>query len=142
MPGATVGNLLNAIGVDQSNATIPNVILVAGANERRSNLGLPEYLYSLQTIRERVILLTQKKNVAIVPPPQAERELITPEEEVKLEKFKSHLDEMSATGALIWENPIKSYDEDMGLHPSPEQTAALIRYTGCIKKNATHLDCS
>ena len=45
-----------------------------------------------------------------------------------MEKFKSHLDDLSAAGALIWENPIKSYDEDMGLHPSPEQTAALIRY--------------
>ena len=128
MPGATVGNLLNAIGVDHNNAMVPNVVLVAGANERRSNMLLPDYLYSLKKIRERVIDLTKQKNVAIVPPPQVETEFITPEEEVKLEKFKSHLDELSAAGALIWENPIKCYDEDTGLHPSPEQTASLIKF--------------
>ena len=128
MPGATLGNLMNAIGVDQNNATIPNVVLVAGANERRSNLPVPEYLYSLQKIRQRVTELASKKNVAIIPPPKLEEEFITPEETVIQEKFEEHLKELSETGALIWDNPIDSYEEDMGKHPSPEQTVTLMKH--------------
>ena len=85
-------------------------------------------MYSLQKIRERVTELAAKKNVAIIPPPQVEAEFITPEETVLQERFQAHLHKLSAAGALIWENPIDCYEEDMGKHPSPQQTATLMKH--------------
>ena len=53
---------------------------------------------------------------------------MSPEEKVKHEYFQEHVTQMQKSGVKIWENPIENYEEDFGLHPSPEQTAELMAF--------------
>ena len=129
MSGASTGNLLNAVGVDEDSSDTPNVILVAGSKEIKSDLSPQDFLHSLEVIRTRVLDLQQKKNVAIIPPPvTVTGDFKTPEEEVREEYFNGHLQEMLTAGVQVWENPIKEYDEDNGMHPSPTQTVDLMKF--------------
>ena len=54
--------------------------------------------------------------------------IITPEEQVKMEIFDEHLKLLADNGVSIWENPINIYDEDSGMHPSPTQTTMLLKF--------------
>ena len=69
MSGATMGNLLNSIDVDDQESE--HVVFVAGSNEKKADLSPEEYIYALKVIRERVNSLQTDKglHVAIVPPP-------------------------------------------------------------------------
>ncbi len=128
MSGATLGNILNAIGVDTDNKNVPNLVLVAGANDKRMNTSPAEFISSLKTIRQRVTnLLLQKENIAVVTPPKI-HEQCSPEDMVRDEIFEEHVKEMSEVGVKVWRNPIEHYDEDWGTHPSMSQTAELLDY--------------
>ncbi len=128
MSGGTVGNIVNAIGVDSDNSAIQNIVIMAGANEKRMNLTPAEYITSLQTIRERVTALTEfKSNVALIPPPKSSG-LRSPEVVVKEEIFEDHLKKIEESGVKVWKNPIATYDEDWGIHPSMTQTAELLDF--------------
>ena len=130
MSGGTMGNLLNAIGVDAENIDTPNVVIVAGANEKRMNLSPPQYITSLQIIRERVANLQKsRQNVAILIPPKPMQEaLVSAEDAVKEELFEDHIKQIEQSGVKVWRNPIERYDEDWGMHPSMTQTAELLEY--------------
>ena len=128
MSGGTVGNIVNAIGVDNRNTAVTNIVIMAGANEKRMNLTPAEYITSLAIIRDSVIALVQlKSNVALVPPPKP-LGLMSPEDVVKEEIFDDHLKKIEESGVKVWKNPIAYYDEDWGLHPSMTQTAELLEF--------------
>ena len=130
MSGGTMGNLMNAIGVDTQNVDTPNVIIVAGANDKKMNVSPPQYISSLKTIRERVAdLVKSKENVAVlIPPKPLPDSLLSPEDTVKEEIFDDHVKEIATLGVKVWSNPIDRYEEDWGLHPSITQTAELLEY--------------
>ena len=130
MSGGTMGNLMNAIGVDTQNVDVPNIIIVAGANDKKMNVSPPQYISSLKTIRERVAdLVKSKKNVALVIPPKPLPDsLLSAEDTVKEQLFDEHVKEIGSLGVKVWNNPIALYEEDWGLHPSKTQTAELLEY--------------
>ena len=133
MSGATTGNILNSLEVDDDRENVKQIVMVTGSNERKSNLTAEEYLYTLKIIRERVALMMKdEKEIAMVPPPKAG--FLSPEEQVREEAYEKHLQGLKAQGVKIWENPLKSYDEDFGQHPSPEQSVTLCTY---MHKKAT-----
>ena len=128
MSGATLGNLVNAVGADTDNTDIQNLVLVAGTNEKKMNVSPGEFIYSLKTIRQRMAdLARQKENVAVVTPPKS-CGLLSPEDMVKEEIFEEHINQMSQLGVKVWRSPMDSYDEDFGRHPSITQTADLLDF--------------
>ena len=128
MSGGTTGNLLNALDVDENLETKETVVFVSGSNEKKARYSPAEYIYTLKKIRERVsCLLSKKKNVALIPPP-APKDFASAEEEVKEEIFKEHLQQMTESGIQVWENPFDQYDEDDGMHPSPDQSLTLSKF--------------
>ena len=80
-------------------------------------------MYTLKKIRERVsyLLSNAGKGIAVLPPPKP-RGFLSAEDSVKEEIFQEHLETMESHGVKVWENPITTYEEDDGLHPSPEQS--------------------
>lgn len=129
MSGGTTGNLLNALDVDENLQTKETVVLVSGSNEKKARYSPAEYIYTLKKIRERVscLLSNSKKNVALIPPP-APKDFASAEEEVREEIFKEHLQQMKEGGIKVWDNPIDQYDEDDGMHPSPDQSLTLSKF--------------
>ena len=128
MSGATLGNIINAIGVDTENIEIPNVILLSGTNEKKMTVTPAEYISSLKTIRERAAeVVKTKQNVAWITPPKPVG-LLSPDEIARDEVFEKHIKQMEDVGVKVWRNPIEGYDEDWGSHPSIVQTADLLEY--------------
>ena len=130
MSGATTGNLLNSLDVDDESPDTQNIVLVAGTNELKTNFTPEEYIFTLEKVRERLSHLNrdEKKNVAIVPPPNSSDEFLSAEAIVKREFFQEHLKELASQGVMVWDNPIDYYEEDFGDHPSKDQTVELCRY--------------
>ena len=126
MSGATIGNLLNSIEVDEENPDSKNIVLVAGINEMKLNVSIPEYIYTLKIIRERVTQLLQQKQVAILAPPRSEP--FSSEAKIKEDLYREHLEELAESGVKVWENPVVQYEEDFGDHPSPQQTVVIGKY--------------
>ena len=44
MSGATTGNILNAVELDEKNKDVPNVVIVAGKNALNANMETKEFL--------------------------------------------------------------------------------------------------
>ena len=76
---------------------------------------------------ERVEALSKEKKVAMIPPPTSSG-LLSAEEKVREEVYAQHLQELKESGVKVWENPLQSYEEDWGAHPSPQQSAILCSY--------------
>ena len=127
MSGATAGNILNSLDVDDDNPDSQHVVMVTGSNEVNANISAEEYIYTLQMIRERVGRLLENKKVAMVAPPTS-MSLISAEIQVKDEFYRHHLEQLAEKGVKVWENPIVKYDEDFGDHPTVEQTIILGKY--------------
>jgi hypothetical protein len=80
MSGATTGNILNSLEVDDDRDNVQQIVMVTGSNEKKSNLTAEEYLYTLKIIRERVaLMINDKKEIAMVPPPKGTG-FLSPEE--------------------------------------------------------------
>ncbi len=139
MSGATTGNILNSLEVDDHESE--QIVFITGSNEKKSsNVTTPEYLYTLKKIKERVLnLLENNKKVAIVPPPKPVV-FLDAEVEVRDEFYRNHLTELANNGVMVWENPIEHYEEDWGEHPSPDQTAELWKYVAEKVKAELGLD--
>ena len=128
MSGATTGNILNAVEIDESHKQVENVIIVAGQNELQAPLTEEEFLLCLKMKGERLKSLATSKNVGIVkPPPQKS---IDPLEQAKEIVFHDHLAEIAneVPRLKVWDNPIDSYEEDACTHPSPSQTTTLLHH--------------
>ena len=129
MSGGTTGNLLNSLDVVDDLESKKDVIFVTGSNDQKPNLSPEEFIFSLKTIRERVLDLLQhhSKRIAIVPPPK-KLEYISAEQQVRNEVFNDHLQLLKDNGVALWDNPLGSYEEDDGAHPSQKQTVTLMKF--------------
>ena len=127
MPGGAIGNILNAIKIDESNKDIKNIIIVAGQNEMNRAVETEEYIWMLKKTHERVVTLADNRTVAIIPPPH--QKFLEPESIVKEEMFKETLDKINQhQNVTVWENPIAEYEEDGGRHPTQQQTQLLLQH--------------
>ncbi len=124
MSGGTIGNILNAVRVDENN-DVGHVVLVAGANDMRRRCDLDEYVYSVQRIKERILPLLKEKSVSIMLPPK--QVTFVGEEHIKQEFLLEEIKSLQSEGLTVIENPVTDYVEDGGLHPSPEQTINICR---------------
>ena len=77
---------------------------------------------------QRLKTLAAQKNVAILKPPPQEK--LDPVEQAKEILFHEHLNYIEENNANIkvWPNPIQTYQENGGRHPSPEQTQQILKY--------------
>ena len=73
------------------------------------------------------MILAEGKRIAMVPPPKPHGYLSV-EQTVKEELFEEHLTELTSKGVKVWDNPIESYEEDQGTHPSLAQSLVLCKY--------------
>ena len=128
MSGATTGNILNAVEVNDEHQQVKNLIIVAGQNELQSDLTQEEFLLCLKLKEERLRALATEKKVAILTPPPMKP--IDPVEQAKEIFFHQHLAtiEEEVENLKVWSNPIEQFEEDDGRHPNPEQTAILLHH--------------
>ena len=128
MSGATTGNILNAIDVDEARKDVKNLIIVAGQNELHSQLTEEEFLVCLKKKEERLRALPTDKAVAILLPPPQKR--IDAMEQAKEAVFLEHLAVLDEEipNLKVWTNPLESFEEDAGRHPNPEQTGAILNF--------------
>ena len=89
MSGATTGNILNAVEVNEEHQQVKNLIIVAGQNELHANLSQEEFLLCLKLKEERLRALATEKKVAILTPPSMKP--IDPVEQAKEIFFHQHL---------------------------------------------------
>ena len=125
MSGATTGNVLNAVDVDEQNEDVANLVIVAGSNDKTMDVSLEEFAYTLKITRERLSRLNTQKKVVLVPPPLTKA--ISPEEAVKEDFFEAHLEQIQKSGILVVKNPVDEYSEDLGRHPSPTQSTDIVK---------------
>ena len=126
MSGATMGNLLNAVGIDADSQHVPNLVFVSGRNELNPNLSPEEFLHVLQNRDERLLSLAKDKKIIVISPAQNALSAIDKVKEdvlrVRSEALESH------HNIKVFINPIQRFEEDGGLHPSPKQTAAILHF--------------
>ena len=122
MSGGAMGNILNAMEVDQG--VVDNVILVAGTNELHRRMEVEEFVLVMENTAKRITEIGKSRKLAILPPPEHTNT-------DTLEQAKSlaeTLEKVNDGGVTVLKNPIDSYDEDWGKHPTREQTVALINF--------------
>ncbi len=124
MSGGTIANILNAVQVDK-NEDVSHVVLVSGANDMKRRCELDEYVYSVQSVKKRIMELLKDKSVSILLPPK--QFLFCSEEHVKQDYLFETIDGLSNEGLTVIQNPIAEYIEDNGTHPSPGQTVDLCK---------------
>ena len=134
MSGGTTGNILNAVGVDESTKAVENVLLVSGQNELNPRLSKEEFLWILKCKTERLVELAETKKVAILsPPPQG---FVDAECQVRENIFHENLKSLPtlSKNIAVWDNPLRSYANDGGTHPSEEDTKTIIKFLdGMVK---------
>ena len=127
MSGAQTGNLLNAIEIDEEVKDVQNIILVSGQNELSPRMRKDEFLWAQKKKKERVLELADSKKVAILSLPK--QDYVNSEGQARDEVWRANLNSLSDK-VTIWENPLPTYDDDDGSHPSEKQTGQLVRYLG------------
>ena len=129
MSGGTTGNLMNSLDVDDDFDSKKEIVFVCGSNDKKPTLSPADYIYSLKTIRERVLLLLERdtKRIALVPPPKTD-DYLSAEEQVRDELYTEHLEILRSGGVLVWENPLDNFGEDGGTHPTRDQTTTLVKF--------------
>ena len=82
----------------------------------------------LKRKEERLRVLATEKNIALVPPPRVK--LFDPVDQAKENLFHTHLATMEkeVPNLKLWTNPISSFEEDGGKHPSPGQTSKILHF--------------
>ena len=114
MSGGTIGNILNAVRVDENN-DVDHVVLVAGANDLRRRSDLDEYVYAVQSIKDRILQVLKEKSVSIMLPPK--QVTFAGESHIKQEFLLEEIKSLQSEGLVVIENPVTDYVEDGGLHP-------------------------
>ena len=128
MSGATTGNILNAVDVNEEHRNVKNLIVVSGQNELQAQLTDEEFLLCLKRKEERLRVLATEKNIALVAPPRVKP--LDPVDQAKEILFHTHLAtlEEEIHNLKVWTNPICPFEEDGGMHPSPDQTSKLLHF--------------
>lgn len=127
MSGGTTCNILNALEVDESNRDVKNVVIIAGQNELNPRLTKREFLWIQKNKTERLTSLAETKKIALLkPPPQGFQD---PECQMREFFFHDNLKAMTelSSNILVWENPLPSYSNDDGRHPSQDETVDIVR---------------
>ena len=128
MSGATTGNVMNAIDVDKAREEVPNLIIVAGQNELTSDLTDEEFLVVLKHKEERLRSLASHKTVAIMrPPPQTNFDAMRKAKEAIFHYHLSTLEE-DIPNLKVWDNPVPTFGEDGGRHPTPDETNTILKF--------------
>ena len=128
MSGATTCHLLNAVEADKSNEHVENFVIVGGQNELNPRHSKEEFLWMLKNKTERLAELASKKKVAVVAlPPQG---FVDAENQVREQIFNENLKQLAtmSSNIKIWENPLPTYSNDNGLHPSQDETNTLVKF--------------
>ena len=62
-------------------------------------------------------------------------DLVSAESMAKRKLYVDMLNDLAkdTPNITIWENPLKEYEEDEGLHPSRQQTEQIMKYMDAIK---------
>ncbi len=120
MSGASTGNLLNAMDVDPA-APRSAILIVAGQNDLHRRMENTEFAYMVQQKEKKLTEIAEKRNVALLSPP--------PLYAAREEFFHESLEKLSENKNIeVWKNPLDSFDDDGGRHPSPEQTVEILQY--------------
>ena len=127
MSGGTMGNILNAMEVDHGNSDVANVIMVAGTNELHRRMETEEFVLVVDNTVKRISEVAKSRKLALLPPPVHVKSLDTLEQ-AKREYLTEALDTASENGVTVLANPIDSYDDDEGRHPTREQTITIINF--------------
>ena len=125
MSGATIGNLINAIDIDTERKE-EDIVIVAGQNEIHRGMTNEEFLYTIKTNTERLTELAKKINISILAPPPHEGH--PAEMRAKNEVLRKALNSLPdlSSNIRVWNNPLKWYSGDGGLHPNKGETAIII----------------
>ncbi len=127
MSGATTGNLLNAARIDEDGKRTSNLVFVSGQNELNPNLSPEEFLHVLKTKEQRLLSLANEKKIVLITPPS--QNAVSPSQKVKEQVSNECFQALESNDNIsVFKNPIQTFDEDGGSHPSPEQTAAILRF--------------
>ena len=127
MPGATLGNSLNAQEID-ADGDAPNLIFVAGRNVLNKQIPIQEMMWSEKKSVERLATLAENKKIAILQPPK--QDFMAPEDKAKEEVFRSILQEAAAnTNIVMLEHPCQPGDsaiDDFTWHPDEIETKDML----------------
>ena len=127
MSGGAIGNIINAIHIDEGNRDIKNILIVGGQNKMNRKMAVDEYIWTLKKTFDRIGELAEERKIAILPPPP--QKFFDAESQVKEELFLQSLEHLRKKDNIaIWDNPIDHYDGDDGRHPTREQTDVLLHY--------------
>ena len=127
MSGGTTGNILNAVEVDEASKSADKIVIVAGSNELHRRMDPKEFAVIQELTKQRLTALGSEKDVVILPPPASYS--FDAMQQAKQESMSAMLKKLNEeTNVTVLENPLDGYEEDNGMHPSPEQTAALLAH--------------
>ena len=128
MSGGALGNILNAIGVDERSKDIKNIIVVGGGNDLNREMPPNEFATLLTGTKEKIANISPERKFALVPPPLPVSSFDSMGA-AKEELFLKFLEEISENeNVMVWKNPLEAYEEDFGSHPSAEQTKVLVEF--------------
>ena len=129
MPGASLGNLLNAQEIDPESSSVPNVIFVAGQNTLNKRISPEEMMWSEKKTADRLASLSESKKIAILqPPPQ---NFFLPEEKAKEEAFRGILAALEKHPNIhVWEHPcnLDVASNEFAWHPDDTETNTMLKY--------------
>ena len=128
MSGGALGNLINAVGVDEKNKDVKNLIVMGGGNDMNRTMPPNEFVTLLKGTREKIADISPERKVAFVPPPLPQTHFDSMDS-AKEELFTEFLEDIgTAENVMVWKNPLDSYEEDFGTHPSADQTRVLVEF--------------
>lgn len=128
MSGGVIGNLVNAVSVDEKNRDVGNLIIMGGGNDLHRRMPPNEFVALLDGTKKKITDIPKEKKIAIVPPPLPQ-ECFDSLDTAKEGLFMEFLGELEKEeNVMVWENPVEKYDDDFGSHPSATQTKTLVDF--------------
>ena len=125
MSGGGVGNILNAIEVDEESKEVKAIAIIAGSNDIKQETDMGEFLWVMNKSNERIKELAKTKTVGIMPPPVTK--FSEAEQVVRGELFNEMLQHLSEIPNVhVLQNPVEEYSDDG--HPSITETTEIVRH--------------
>ena len=138
MSGASTGNLLNAVDVDPA---VPSsaILIIAGQNDLHRKMENTEFAYMIQQKEKKLTEIAETRKVALLcPPPQ---QFFDPQCAAREKYFHESLQNLNGKKNIeVWKNPIESFDDDGGRHPSTEQTVEILHFINSKTKEVYGFD--
>ena len=69
MSGGALGNILNAVGVDEKNKDVKNIIVTGGGNDLNREMPPNKFATLLTGTKEEIADISPERKFALVPPP-------------------------------------------------------------------------